>query len=1140
MEKAGRNVSHPNQTPHFQPALTTQMRSLLPPAQRSANIAVYLLFCLVFSLIPLSVQAEKLHKVVVQLQWKHQFEFAGFYAAVHKGYYRRIGLDVELREYENGMQVTEEVLSGRVQYGVFHSGLIQARLEGRPVKLLANYFKKLPMVILTRPPIATLQELRGGKLMIGGKDLNSPLIKAVLAEEGIVPGRDIEIVPHTFNAEPFIRGEVDAMTAFITNEPFYLQNDNIRFNVISLSDYTRSMGELYLFTSEENGDREPQLTRSFVEATNSGYRYALSNKEEIVDLILDKYSQRKSREALLYEADQTEKMILPLPLPIGSVFEPMIREVAELIMEQENIRDEGHLENFIFKMDPDSQHFLLTGKEKDYLAGRKFHRQLSYGWMPFNMKAGDGQILGLSEDYWALIRDRLGLLEDTSGEPVLFARVLEAMQAGRTDIYPSASRTEDREAYAVFSDKYESFPIAIATNRKTEFIFDAAMLEGQVVAVGRNYSAFHLMKARYPDISFLHVTNTREAIEKVISGEAYAAIDILPVLQYQLNRLSRDEVKIGGVTEVQFPVQVMVRKEHARLVPLINRAIASITPEERANLHRKWMMQEIVAKTDYSLLWKVLGAGAVLIALILMWNRRLALEIVKRKKVETQLRKLTQAVEQSQNTIVITDTDGRIEYVNPAFTASSGFEEAEAIGQNPRILKSGFHEDSFYGSMWDDLLVQGSWKGEICNKRKDSSLYWVSATISPIMDENGHASHYLAVLEDISERKKVEEERENLTRQLHQAQKLETIGLMAGGVAHDLNNILAGIVGYPELMLEELPGDSRWKVPLKAIQESGERAAAVVSDLLAVARGVASTREQHDLHGLIRSHLESLEHKQLMMRHPQVALNENFGAERSIISCSAVHVSKCIMNLVTNAVEAIGLAGSVVISTANVDDQIGFEQSETFVVVTVADTGPGIDRNDLEHIFEPFYSKKVMGRSGSGLGLTVVWTTMEDHGGRVTVDSNNKGTSFHLYFPVSREAAVPSSVLEQVDIRAADCERILVVDDDPVVRDLACLMLRSLGYQVETVDSGEEAIRFLQTGIVDLVVLDMLMEPGMNGLQTYREILKLYPEQKAIIASGFSESRDVKDALQLGAGGFIKKPYLKQQLGALIRDVLAG
>ncbi len=296
------------------------MRSLLPPAQRSANIAVYLLFCLVFSLIPLSVQAEKLHKVVVQLQWKHQFEFAGFYAAVHKGYYRRIGLDVELREYENGMQVTEEVLSGRVQYGVFHSGLIQARLEGRPVKLLANYFKKLPMVILTRPPIATLQELRGGKLMIGGKDLNSPLIKAVLAEEGIVPGRDIEIVPHTFNAEPFIRGEVDAMTAFITNEPFYLQNDNIRFNVISLSDYTRSMGELYLFTSEENGDREPQLTRSFVEATNSGYRYALSNKEEIVDLILDKYSQRKSREALLYEADQTEKMILPLPLPIGSVF----------------------------------------------------------------------------------------------------------------------------------------------------------------------------------------------------------------------------------------------------------------------------------------------------------------------------------------------------------------------------------------------------------------------------------------------------------------------------------------------------------------------------------------------------------------------------------------------------------------------------------------------------------------------------------------------------------------------------------------------------------------------------------------------------------------------------------------------------
>ncbi len=1099
----------------------------------------YTFLCLLSLLWLPSLQAQELHKVTLQLQWKHQFEFAGFYAAVHKGYYTQRGLHVELNEYQDGMDMVEEVLSGRAQYAVYHNTIIRARLEGKPVKLLANYFKRSPFVILTSPQIKGLAGLRGKRLMIASKDLNSPLLKVALERESLQAGQDIEIVPHTFSADPFIQGKVDAMSAFITNEPFYLEQQNIDFNIIELSDYMHSMGELYLFTSDTQADKYPELTKNLIEATNDGWRYALEHKEEIVDLILADYSQRKSREALLYEAEKTHEMIMPLSVPIGSIFESLIGEIAKLIMNQEGIEDRGYLRDFLFDFKATTQEIVLTAEEQAYVSSIKFHRQLSYGWMPFNFKDQDGKIIGLSEDYWALIRDKLGINEDTTDSPVLFAKVLEAMQKGKTDIYPSTSRTQDKESYAVFSESYEKFPIAIATRKSTEFIFNSSTLEGQVVAVGRNYSAYHMMKAHYPGINFLQVTNTREALERVMTGEAYAAVDILPVLQYQINRLVSEDIKLGGVTNVQFPVQIMVRKEHARLIPLINRAIASITPEERTVIHRKWMMHNVISSPDYTLLWQILAGGLLLITIILIWNRLMAREIVLRKQIEAQLRKLSQAVDQSNNTIIITDLNGIIEYVNPAFTCATGYTSEEAIGQNPRILKSDCQKASIYQTMWDTLTQEGAWKGELCNKRKDGSLYWEFITISSIKDKSEKTTHYVAVMEDITDRKKAKKEKEKLTAQLHQAQKLESIGLMAGGVAHDLNNILAGIVGYPELILHDLPDDSRLRKPIEAIRESGQRAAMVVADLLTVARGAASTRESCNLNTLIQEYLNSPECIKLKSYHPQVTLQDQLTAVQSTISCSPVHVKKCLMNLVTNAAEAANDNGTVTISTCNqdVDNTAATELTEgVYVVISVQDTGSGIAKKDLGHIFEPFYTKKIMGRSGTGLGLTVVWNTMEDHKGKVVVDSDAQGTCFQLYFPIVEEVEKKAAANNNnQEVITGNREHILVVDDEPHLRDIASQMLHSLGYKVDVASSGEKAIQLVKNTKFDIIILDMLMEPGINGRQTYEKILSVNPNQRAIVASGFSESTDVKATIKLGANGFIKKPYTMDSLARAVK-----
>jgi PAS domain S-box-containing protein len=401
----------------------------------------------------------------------------------------------------------------------------------------------------------------------------------------------------------------------------------------------------------------------------------------------------------------------------------------------------------------------------------------------------------------------------------------------------------------------------------------------------------------------------------------------------------------------------------------------------------------------------------------------------------------------------------------------------------------------------------------------------------------------VAVYNDLSKEKLLEEEKKSVELRLQRAQKMEAIGLMAGGVAHDLNNILTGIIGYPELLLLQLPKTSSLREPIEAIRESGKRAAAVVADLLTVARGVAISKVTANMNTLTTEYLASPEYRQLHSINQHVQCHTQLAKKLPNLSCSPVHIKKCIMNLVTNAMEAIDTTGSITLSTTTVTPgarwakENGLKQME-YILLTVADTGSGIPQENIDHIFEPFYTKKVMGRSGTGLGLAVVWNTMEDHDGKVFVESSEKGTRFQLYFPVSSRGGITQTQSDTEEEYIGQNEHILVIDDEPALRDVACQMLENLGYTVDSVSSGELAVEFLKNNQVDLLMLDMLMDPGMNGRQTYEKILSFSPEQKAIVVSGFSESDEVKATLQLGACAFIKKPYSMKQLSRKVKEAL--
>ena len=418
--------------------------------------------------------------------------------------------------------------------------------------------------------------------------------------------------------------------------------------------------------------------------------------------------------------------------------------------------------------------------------------------------------------------------------------------------------------------------------------------------------------------------------------------------------------------------------------------------------------------------------------------------------------------------------------------------------------------------------------------------------MSFVLGDDGYPVGLMGVTRDITERKKTEKEKEELQMQLARSKKMESLGLLAGGVAHDLNNVLSGIVSYPDMLLMDLAADSPLKAPIETMKESGQKAATIVQDLLTLARRGVMAQDVLNLNDIIEAYRASPEHQKIMAHHPDTRIDFRLEPHVFNIKGSSVHLKKTLMNLISNAAEAQPAGGRIMVSTKSrfLDYPVrGYNtvNEGEYMLLRVKDSGEGIGAEDLDHIFEPFYTKKKMGRSGTGLGLAVVWGTVQDHHGYIDVTSQKgDGTTFDLYFPLSREMVAEKGNGIDLDVLKGNQETLLVVDDMESQRKIAVHLLEHLNYQVHTAENGEAAVQFLQTNSVDLVILDMLMGVGMDGLETYQTLLRQHPGQKAIIASGFAETARVKEAQRIGAGAYIKKPYVISVLGRAVKEALGA
>jgi len=492
-----------------------------------------------------------------------------------------------------------------------------------------------------------------------------------------------------------------------------------------------------------------------------------------------------------------------------------------------------------------------------------------------------------------------------------------------------------------------------------------------------------------------------------------------------------------------------------------------------------------------------------------------------------------------------TDLSGTLVEISPSISQVSSFTQEDTRG---RPITDLYAAPEKRPDLLNRLFAEGHVNGYVLDLReKNGTTRACSVNARLMRNAEGKPDRIIGIFRDISEQRATALKEKELEERLNRSKKMEALGLLAGGVAHDLNNVLSGVVTYPELLLMDLGEESPMAQGLKIIQRSGLRATEIVQDLLTLSRRGVITRNVVDLNSIIKEFLRTPECEKILSFHPGVEVASSIQAHAPQIKGSEIHLQKTVMNLISNAAEAQPAGGRIRISTRNIQLKTplrGYDQVHPgdYLMLTVEDWGEGIAPEDLDRIFEPFFTKKVMGRSGTGLGMAVVWGTVQDHEGYIHVDSTpGKGTRFDLYFPITEGVLEQAPGTQDLSNLMGNREIILIVDDVAHQRQIASATLERLGYSPVCVPSGEAAVEYFKSdGQADLVLLDMIMGPGIDGLETFRRIRMLRPGMKAVIASGFSRTRQVTSALDLGAGQYLKKPYTIEKIGMALKKELAA
>lgn len=773
----------------------------------------------------------------------------------------------------------------------------------------------------------------------------------------------------------------------------------------------------------------------------------------------------------------------------------------------------------------------LSASERAYLDATVFRRATAQDWPPFNFIGSDGRVVGISEDYWSLLREKLQLQEERQA-PRHFTEILNAMQQGAVDILPNTSHVGARDAYAVFTNRYEQYPIAIARPRGTGFITDATTLQGHVVAVGEDYSAYHLLKERYPGIRFLRVQDTRAALAAVAAGRAFAAVDILPALQHQIAAREGNDMHLAGITDVAFKMQIMVRKEHERLVPLLNRAIAAITPEERLEIHKKWMLRDVITEReiDYGLLWRVVGVALVVVVLVLYWNHLLQRQIRQRQRAEQQLQdtseRLRSILASMDDLVFVLDNEQRFIDAYYRDVRRLPAPPEQFLGKPCReVLPPPIYES--LERAIDDATHSGQAQQFEYNVPMPDGERWFSASVSARYDAAGQCIGTTLVARDITARKLAEEALRFAKDAAERANQAKSTFL--ANMSHELRTPLNAVLGYAQLLQRETPLSTAQRQSVDIIQRSGDHLLTLINDVLDLAKIEAGRLDCVPAPCRLQDFLSDLcEPFRLRAAEKGIAFQLRTRHLPASVAVDAKRLRQIGLNLLGNAVKF----------TERGEVRLEVRYQAGTLIVEVNDTGIGIPAAMQEAVFEPFSQTGAdrYKQQGTGLGLAISRLLATKMGGRIDLESREgHGSRFRLSVPApelepaSSEAGEGSEHETPVGYRRTDAHQeplqVLVVDDEPLACRLLERRLTPLGFVVTLAEDGEQALSLTAARDFELILMDIAM-PNLDGLAATRAMLDRPGDSNrrivALTARAFEDDR--RACLEAGCCDFISKP----------------
>ena len=1088
-------------------------------------------FLLIFlSVVCLSSVYAEDESVSIQLKWKHSFQFAGYYAALEKGFYKVEGYNVTLKESDSSKDLVEQVLAGDSEYGISDSALVVHHLKNKPVVLLSQFFQHSPLVFLSHRDsgIVSPYEMIGKSVTFNSSA--APLNVLLLNSLENLNKIQREPISKPYY-DKFINRQVDVISAYSTSQPYKLKQKGVEVNIINPQNYGVDFYGDNFFTSKNELKNHPNRVEKIHKATLKGWQYALKNPEEIITLIQKKYAPQLSEKFLQYEARTIRQMILPDLIELGSVNTKRYQQVAEDYQRLKFVENSQIKDTFFYKLPSHNPHF-LTDEEQRWLKQHPVVRFTGYpDWLPYGAFNSQGQYVGIVAEHLKLIQQSLGIqIEFIPSQS--WTESIEKVKSGEIDVL-SETRNSSLNSELTFTKPYLSSPIVMVMKNEEDYVENIEQIQHKKIALIKDYGYVAEIIKQYPKIDFKIVTSLKEGLTAVSTGEVDTLLATLTQASYQISEQGFNNIRIVGKTKFKTELAFGMSEKFLPLVPLFNRALDNINQKEKQRIFALWGKQKFVEKFDYVLVIQIVIIFLIILAVIIYWNRKLVKEVKLRKELEAQTQAL---IDNIPLQVFVTSFEGKILLANPQ--ALSDYKVNKNEIENLNILD--FYSVTNEREMLKrEVAAQGSVKQKILHVKKlDGTLSAMMVSIMPMTYNNNNALLNIAV--DMTERLEIENELQYAKESAETANHAKSEFL--ANMSHEIRTPMNAIIGFTELLNEQIE-EPKLKSFINIIQSAGNNLLVIINDILDLSKIEAGKlRIQNEASNPYDIFSEIADIFRIRMGEHELELILEIDASiPNSLMLDSIRLRQILFNLLGNAIK---FTDTGYIKIKAYSNNMNKSNNCVDLIIEVEDTGIGISENEQELIFQDFEQssgQSVKQYGGTGLGLSISKRLVEMMGGEISLKSNvGEGSIFSIKL---RRVEISSVLVESVSkiLKTSgfifEPATIMVVDDVANNRALLLEHFTATNLTVIEAKNGLEAVNLAKEHELALILMDIRM-PLMNGYQAAEEI-KVF-SKTPIIALTASVMVDEFERIKAhNFKGYLKKPILKHELITELSQFLA-